>query len=92
MKVACEIAVMAADAGLIRSDEEIISVAGTHAGGGKGGADTAIVLQPAPAHIRRGALRCLERLRPCYLITKGTTIAITPIKTTARMKRLYLVL
>lgn len=42
MKVACEIAIMAADAGLVRTDEEVISISGTHAG-----ADTAIVLQPA---------------------------------------------
>jgi len=66
MKVACEIAVMAADAGLVRSDEEIISVAGTHAGGGKGGADTAIVLQSAPAHnffnLRVKEILCKPRL------------------------------
>jgi len=42
MKVACEMALMAADAGLVRTDEEVISIAGT----GKG-ADTAVVLQPA---------------------------------------------
>jgi hypothetical protein len=42
MKVACEISMMAADAGLVRTDDkEIIAVAGTG-----GGADTAIVLQP----------------------------------------------
>lgn len=41
MKVACEITLMAADAGLIRTDEEIIAVAGS----GRG-CDTAIVLQP----------------------------------------------
>lgn len=41
-KVAIEIALMAADAGLVRSDEEIISVGGTGEG-----ADTALVLQPA---------------------------------------------
>ena len=44
-KVACEIALMAADAGLIRTDEEIISIGGT----GKG-ADTALVLRPAHTH------------------------------------------
>ena len=48
MKVACEIAAMAADAGLVRTDEEVIAVAGTGAGGR--GADTAVVLQPANAH------------------------------------------
>ncbi|MFH1651954.1 MAG: pyruvate kinase alpha/beta domain-containing protein [Chloroflexota bacterium] len=42
MKVVCEIASMAADAGLARTDEDVISVAGT----GRG-ADTAVVLTPA---------------------------------------------
>ena len=46
-KVACEIAVMAADAGLARTDEEVISIAGV---GRSGGADTAIVVQAQPAH------------------------------------------
>jgi uncharacterized protein len=41
-KVAVEIALMAADAGLVRTGEDVISVGGT----GKG-ADTALVLQPA---------------------------------------------
>jgi len=45
MKVACEIAAMAADAGLVRTDEEIISIGGT----GRG-ADTAVVVQPACTH------------------------------------------
>jgi hypothetical protein len=40
-KVACEIALMAADAGLVRTDEDVISIGGTHSG-----ADTALVLQP----------------------------------------------
>jgi hypothetical protein len=66
VKVACEIAVMAADAGLVRSDAEIISVAGTNAGGGKGGADTAIVVQSAPAHnffnLRVKEILCKPRL------------------------------
>ncbi len=48
MKVACEICAMAADAGLVRTDEEVIAIAGTTTGGG--GSDTAIVLQPANAH------------------------------------------
>lgn len=43
-KVCCEIALMAADAGVVRTDEEVIAIAGT----GKG-ADTAVVLQPAHA-------------------------------------------
>ena len=41
MKVVCEIALMAADAGLVRTDEDIIVVGGT----GRG-ADTAVVLRP----------------------------------------------
>jgi hypothetical protein len=44
-KVACEIALMAADAGLIRTDEEIISIGGTGSG-----ADTALVIKPAHTH------------------------------------------
>ena len=43
MKVALEIVYMAADAGLLPMDEDVISIAGT----GKG-ADTAIVAKPAP--------------------------------------------
>jgi uncharacterized protein len=45
MKVACEIAAMTADAGLVRVDEEVVSIGGT----GRGG-DTAIVLQPSYTH------------------------------------------
>ena len=45
MKVTCEIAAMAADAGLVRTDESVMSVAGTGTGGR--GADTAVVLRPA---------------------------------------------
>jgi len=44
MKVVVEIALMAADAGLVRTDEPVIAIAGT----GKG-ADTAVVLKPANA-------------------------------------------
>jgi len=44
MKVAVEIALMAADAGLIRTDKEAIAIGGT----GKG-ADTALVVKPANA-------------------------------------------
>ena len=50
MKVVCEIAAMAADNGLVRTDEDVISIAGTGAGTGGRGADTAVVLQPAYAH------------------------------------------
>jgi len=41
MKVVCEITLMAADAGLVRTDEDIIAIAGS----GRG-ADTAVVLRP----------------------------------------------
>jgi hypothetical protein len=44
-KVACEIALMAADAGLIRTDEEVVSIGGTASG-----ADTALVVKPAHTH------------------------------------------
>jgi hypothetical protein len=47
MKVACEIAAMAADAGLVRCDEDIISMGGS---GRVGGADVAAVLTPANSH------------------------------------------
>jgi hypothetical protein len=43
-KVACEMVIMVADAGIIRTDEEVIAIAGT----GRG-ADTALVIQPANA-------------------------------------------
>ncbi len=45
MKVVCEIALMAADSGLVRTDEDIIAIAGT----GRG-ADTAVVLAPVNTH------------------------------------------
>ncbi len=48
MKVACEIAMMAADSGLVRTDETVISIAGT--GGSGRGTDTAIVLTPVNSH------------------------------------------
>ena len=41
MKVVCEITLMAADAGLVRTDEDIIVI-----GGSSQGADTAVVLRP----------------------------------------------
>ena len=44
-KVALECAAMAADAGYVRSDEDIVSIGGTGLG-----ADTALVLRPAPTH------------------------------------------
>ena len=45
VKVAAEIACMAADAGLIRTDEEVITIGGTGSG-----ADTAVVLKPSNTH------------------------------------------
>jgi hypothetical protein len=44
-KVAIELALMAADAGLVRTDEDVISV-----GGSAGGADSALVIKPANTH------------------------------------------
>ena len=44
-KVACEITAMAADSGMVRTDEEVIAIAGTHSG-----ADTALVIQPNNVH------------------------------------------
>ena len=45
MKVVCEIAMMAADSGLVRTGEDVISIAGTSRG-----ADTAVVLRPVNSH------------------------------------------
>ena len=50
MKVVCEIATMAADSGLVRTDEDVISIAGTGVSDWGRGADTAVVLQPNNAH------------------------------------------
>jgi hypothetical protein len=47
MKVVVEIACMTADAGLVRCDTDIISIGGS---GRVGGADVAVVLQPANSH------------------------------------------
>ncbi len=44
-KVACEIAMMAADAGAVRTGEDVISM-----GGSGGGCDTALVLIPVNTH------------------------------------------
>jgi len=44
-KVACEIAMMATDAGLVRTDEDVISIAGSGQG-----ANTALVLRPVNTH------------------------------------------
>ena len=45
IKVACEIALMAADSGLVRTDEDVISIGGTGHG-----ADTAVLLRPVNSH------------------------------------------
>ena len=45
MKVVCEISLMAADNGLVRTDEDVIAI-----GGSGSGADTAVVLKPVNAH------------------------------------------
>lgn len=45
VKVGCEIACMAVDAGYFRTDEEAIAI-----GGSGGGADTAIVVKPSNTH------------------------------------------
>lgn len=61
MKVAIEITMMAADAGLVSPEEEVIAIAGT----GRG-ADTAIVVKPAHAHdafaLRVKEIICKPRL------------------------------
>jgi hypothetical protein len=44
-KVAIEIALMAADAGLVRTDEDVISIGGTASG-----VDTALLIKPAHTH------------------------------------------
>ena len=41
MKVVCEIAMMAVDSGLVRTDEDVIAIGGRHRG-----ADTVVVLRP----------------------------------------------
>jgi len=61
MKVAIEISLMAADAGLVSPDEEVIAIGGTTSG-----ADTAIVVKPAHAHdafsLRVKEIICKPRL------------------------------
>ena len=61
MKVVCEIALMAADAGLVRTDKEVVCIAGTGHG-----ADTAVVLQSANAQdffdIKIKEILCKPRL------------------------------
>ena len=45
VKVGCEIACMAVDAGHFRTDEEVVAIGGT-----AGGADTALVVSPSNTH------------------------------------------
>jgi hypothetical protein len=63
MKVACEITLMAADAGLVHTGEPAIAIAGT----GRG-ADTAVVLRPANAQtffdMRIMEILCKPRFEP----------------------------
>jgi len=63
-KVCCEISCMAADAGLVRTDEDIIAAGGTGAGGR--GLDTSWVIQPANSfrlfEMRVKELICKPRL------------------------------
>jgi hypothetical protein len=61
MKVVCEIAMAAADAGALRTDEEVISIGGTNTG-----SDTAVVLKPVNVHdffnLRIKEILCKPRL------------------------------
>lgn len=69
MKVACEIALMAADAGLVRTDEPVIAIAGT----GRG-ADTAVVLRPANAQTFFD-MRIMEILcKPRFALPRGRMV------------------
>jgi hypothetical protein len=67
MKVTCEIALEAADAGLVRSDEPIISIGGT---GRWKGSDTAIVVSPVNSNlffdIKVHEIICKPRLWPAW--------------------------
>ena len=45
LKVGVEIALMCADAGLVRTDEDVLTIAGTG-----GGSDTALIIKPSNAH------------------------------------------
>jgi hypothetical protein len=69
MKVACEITLMAADAGLVRTDEPVIAMAGT----GRG-VDTALVLCPANAQTFF-EMRIMEILcKPRFDLPKGRMV------------------
>lgn len=61
VKVACEVSCMAADAGLIRTDEDAIGIGGTG-----GGADVALVIKPTNTHtffdLRIREIICKPRL------------------------------
>jgi hypothetical protein len=66
MKVVCEISLMAADAGLVDTAEDIIVIAGTHKG-----ADTAVVLRPVHSldffDLRIKEILCKPHLSPPHL-------------------------
>lgn len=61
MKVVCEIAMSAADAGILSTNEEVVSIGGTNSG-----ADTAVVLKPVNVHdffdLRVKEILCKPRL------------------------------
>ena len=61
VKVGCEIACMATDAGVIRTDEDVIVIGGTMSG-----ADSALVLKPTNTHavfdLRIREIICKPRL------------------------------
>jgi hypothetical protein len=63
MKVVCEISLMAADAGAVRTDEEVVAIGGT----GRG-SDTAVVLNPVNTtdffNLRVKEILCKPRLEP----------------------------
>jgi hypothetical protein len=61
MKVVCEISMMAADSGLVHTDEDVIAIAGSSRG-----ADTAVVLKPVNTHnffdLKMREILCKPRL------------------------------
>ncbi|MBI4181193.1 MAG: hypothetical protein HY528_04605 [Chloroflexi bacterium] len=74
MKVVCEIAVMAADSGLVSTDEDIVVIAGS----GKG-ADTAVVLRPVSSNnffdLRVKEILCKPHLSPVVPAATVTPVA-----------------
>ncbi len=76
MKVTCEIVLEAADAGYIRSNEPLISIAGT---GRWKGADTAIVVSPVNSNrfyeLKVHEIICKPRLWPVQLLSTRTRVS-----------------